>query len=222
MKQQTLHSVETLSKELSVDSKRFGQPASEDDVKRTVRALEMNNLRVIVVDDANAALEALKKAIPSGATIMDGTSTTLVEIGFVDYLKNPDIPWENQHAAILAENDPSKQADLRRKAGLADYFVSSAQAITQNGEIVGCDASGSRVGAWLFTAKNVVIVAGTNKIVPDLSAALARVHEYAFPLENVRAKIVYGMGSNVSKIAVLGKEFGPRTTVILVKEALGY
>ena len=41
-------------------------------------------------------------------------------------------------------------------------------------------------------------------------------------MENVRAKIVYGMGSNVSKIAVLGKEFGPRTTVILVKEALGY
>jgi len=222
MKQQTPHSVEAISKEVAVDFEKFGKIASDDDVKKTVQALESNNIRVILVDRADAALDALKSVIPAGAEVMNGTSTTLAEIGFVDYLQQPGLPWKNLHVGILAEKDASLQTDLRRKADTAEYFVSSAQAITQNGEIVGCDASGSRVGAWLFTAKNLVIVAGTNKIVPDLSTALARVHEYAFKLEYVRAQKVYGMGSNVSKIAILSKEFGPRTTVILVKEALGY
>ncbi len=222
MKQQTPHSVETISKEVTVDLEKFGKPASDDAVKKTMAALEANNIRVIVVDKAENALDAVKSVIPPGAEVMNGTSTTLSEIGFVDYLKSADLPWKNLHLPILAETDRDKQSDLRRKADAAEYFVSSAQAITQNGELVGCDASGSRVGAWLFTAKNLVIVAGTNKIVADLAAALDRVHEYAFKLENVRAQKVYGMGSNVSKIAILRKEFGPRTTVILVKEALGY
>ncbi len=222
MKQQTPHSVELISKEVAVDSEKFGQPATDDAVTKTIQALEQNNIRVVVVDNAEEALDAIKSVIPAGAEVMNGTSTSLAEIGFVDFLKKPGMPWKNLHVPILAENDSAKQSDLRRKADTAEYFVSSAQAITQQGEIVGCDASGSRVGAWLFTAKNLVIVAGTNKIVPDLSAALARVHEYAFKLEYVRAQKVYGMGSNVSKIAILRKEFGPRTTVVLVKEALGY
>lgn len=222
MKQKMEHSIEHISKEVSVDLERYGQPASDEDVKKAMLALERNNLRVIVVDTAENALDALKSVIPAGAEVMNGTSTTLAEIGFVDYVKEGRHGWKNLHLPILAEPDRGVQSDLRRKADAAEYFVSSAQAITQNGEIVGCDASGSRVGAWLFTAKNLVIVAGTNKIVPDLSTALTRLHEYAFKLENVRAQKVYGMGSSVSKIAVLRKEFGPRTTVVLVKEALGY
>lgn len=216
------HSVENISKEVSVDLKKYGFPASDADVQRTVEALNRNGIDAHVVGSSDEALNLLKELIPAGSEVYNGSSTTLAEIGFVEYLKSPDLPWKNRHASVVAELDWPKQAELRRLATTAEYFVSSAQAITQDGQIVGCDATGSRVGAWLFSAKNLIIVAGSNKIVPDLSAALMRIHEYAFKLENVRAQKVYGMGSSVSKIAILRKEFGPRTTVILVKEALGY
>lgn len=218
----TPHSIENVGKEAGIDLQTFGNPASVEAVKKTVEALKRNGFDAVVVDTAQDALAELKKRIPAGAEVYNGSSTTLGEIGFTDYLKEGKHGWENRHAVVMAEKDWPKQAELRRLATTSEYVLSSAQAITQDGEIVGCDASGSRVGAWLFAAEHLIIVAGTNKIVPDLAAAMTRLNEYTFKLENVRARKVYGMGSNVSKIAILRKEYGPRTTVILVNEALGY
>ena len=66
----------------------------------------------------------------------------------------------------------------------ADYFISGANAIAQSGEIVACDRSGSRVGAWPFAAAHLILASGINKITPTLDDALRRVWEYAFALEN--------------------------------------
>ncbi len=217
------HSKINMLSRTSVDVSKWDASASEAALSKTVENLKARHISAVVVDSAEQALEALKQTIPAGADVMNGSSTTLAEIGFLDLLKSDASGWKNRHETILSEADAGKQADLRRLATAADYFVSGAQAVTQQGDIVGCDASGSRVGAWLFSAKHVVIVAGTNKIVPDLSSALSRIREFAFPLENERAKLVYNMGSNVSKIAVLSCEFDPtRTTLILVREKLGY
>ena len=65
-----------------------------------------------------------------------------------------------------------KRAELRRKSVTAEYFISGANAIAQSGEIVACDASGSRVGAWPFAAGHLILVVGINKIVPTLEDAL--------------------------------------------------
>jgi L-lactate utilization protein LutB len=112
---------------------------------------------------------------------------------------------------------------LRRKSVAAEYIISGANAISGTGEIAGCDASGSRVGAWLFAAGNLIIVAGVNKIVPTLDDALKRVRNYAFPLETARAQKVYGTPSVIGKCVILANERNPgRTTLILVKESLGY
>ncbi len=222
LKKVIAHSVENIGTESGIDLGKFGKPASDDAVQMTAAALEKNGFDAIVVETAQEALDALKKLIPHGAEVMNGSSTTLGEIGFLDYFKDGTHGWKNAHAEILAETDGARQGDLRRKATAAEYFISSAQAITQNGEIVGCDASGSRVGAWLFAAKHLVIVAGTNKVVPDIMSAMVRIAEHAYRLENVRAQKVYGSGSNVAKVAVLNSDYPGRTTVILVKEALGY
>jgi hypothetical protein len=105
----------------------------------------------------------------------------------------------------------------------ADYFISGANAIAQSGEIVACDRSGSRVGAWPYAAAHLILVSGTNKITPTLDDALRRVWEYAFLLENARAKRAYGAPSQIGKCVILAnEETEGRVTLILIDEALGY
>jgi len=88
---------------------------------------------------------------------------------------------------------------------------------------VACDKTGSRVGAWPYAAGHLIIISGVNKIVPSLDDALRRIREYVYPLENVRSSKAYGVPSRIGKCVILANEDTPgRTTLILVKEVLGY
>jgi hypothetical protein len=75
-----------------------------------------------------------------------------------------------------------EELQCRKDQGRADLFLSSVNALTQNGEIVNRDGCGNRVNAMTFGANKVVLVVGRNKIVPDLDAALARIEEIAAPV----------------------------------------
>ncbi len=206
-----------------VDTARWSRMPTDDELAEAVDAISLRGIKVIVVNDAAEALEKLKSLIPAGAEVMNGSSTTLGEIGYTDYLKAGNHGWKNMHLAILAEKDPQKQGDLRRRAETSEYFIASVNAIAKTGELAGCDQSGSRVGAFPFAAKNLILVSGTNKIVPNLAAALDRIKHYVYPLENARAKKVYGSGTTLGKFVIISHEvFQGRTTLILVKERLGY
>ena len=83
--------------------------------------------------------------------------------------------------------------------------------------------SGSRVGAYPFTAKKLLLVAGVQKIVPTLNDAIKRIREYVLIRESERMQAVNGISSALGKWVILEHEFSPeRTTLILVKEALGF
>jgi L-lactate utilization protein LutB len=154
---------------------------------------------------------------------MHGSSTTLIEIGYEDLLGSGKAGWVSLHDRITAENDDGRRADLRRRAVAADFFLSGVNAIARTGELVACDQSGSRVGAWPFAAGRLILVSGTNKIVPTLDDALRRVREYAFPLENARAMKAYGTPSRIGKCVILAFEKAEgRVTLVLVDESLGY
>ena len=212
-----------LSKEAKVDDAKWNKKFTLEELEEIGKSLEARGFKVIVVDKKKDALEQLKKMIPWGAEVMNGSSTTLNEIGFTELLANGNLGWKSLHEPILKEKRPEKQAELRRRALLAEYFVTSVNAIAQTGELVASDFSGSRIGALPFAAEKVIVVAGMNKLVPTLADALARDAEYAYPLEDVRAKKAYGMSSGLSKILIYAKEVQPgRTTVILVKEKLGF
>jgi LUD domain len=196
---------------------------SESDVSRAVESLKSHGINVFVVKDKEEALNRLKRAIPKGASVANGSSTTLNEIGFTDYLKSGNHGWKNLHEDVLNEKDPVRQGDLRRKMTTADYFLGSVNAISKTGELVACDQSGSRTGAYLFAAKNLILVSGINKITGNLSQAMQRVREHVFPLEDARAKKAYGRGSAIAKWAIIEQEKTPnRITLILVKEKLGF
>ena len=195
----------------------------EKELKQTIDNIKSRGINVILVNSKSEALEKIKEFIPKGASIANGGSTTLEQIGFIDYLKEGSHGWKNLHEEVLGEKDNVKQADLRRRMVTADYFFGSVNAISRNGELVACDATGSRVTAYPFAAKNLILVSGYQKITNNLDDAFKRVREHVFPLENERAKKAYGMGSTFGKWVIIEHEiFKNRTTLILVKEKLGF
>ncbi|MFA6081226.1 MAG: lactate utilization protein [Patescibacteria group bacterium] len=193
-------------------------------IEKTIVALKNHGIDVVLVDTKKQALEEILKNVPAGSKVMNGSSTTLIQIGFSEMLKSGKHKWINLHEEILKESDHGKQSDLRRKSITeADYFLSSVNAITEDGQLMAVDASGSRVGALPFAAKKVLIVAGANKIVPNIKGAFDRIQNYVINLENERAMKAYGMRSSLNKWIIIEKESTPnRIKLILVKEVLGF
>ena len=197
--------------------------ASEESIEETVENLEENGFDVIVVDSADDALTELQSLIPAGASVMNGHSTTLEDIGFVEYLSEGDHEWESLPDEIWSIDDDAQRQAARRESQTADYFLGGINGISRTGELVAADRSGSRIGAYPFAAGNVVIVSGVNKIVPTLDDALDRLETVAYPLENERAKEAYGVESAIAKQLILRQELeDERTTVVLIREHLGY
>jgi hypothetical protein len=218
----TKYSFVNLLKDVSVDPEKWSRIPSEQDIAATVAALEKGNIKVIRVKDGAGALEKISDLIHPGSEVMNGSSTTLIEIGYEDLI-NSQRNWKDLRKAILSENDDRLRNDLRRRSVTAEYFLSGVNAIAKTGQILACDASGSRVGAWPFAAENLILVSGVNKIVPTIQDALQRIWDYAYPLEDARARKVYGMPSQIGKCVILAKEGKRgRVTLILIDEVLGY
>jgi L-lactate utilization protein LutC len=199
--------------------------ASTDAVAKTIEALKARGVEAIVVANKADALEKIKALIPAGASVMNGSSRTLEEIGYIEYLKSGAHGWDNLHAAIVAESDPAKQAGLRQQAVFSDFYLGSAHAIAESGEMVVASGSGSQLPALAFTAKNIILVAGTQKIVPALADAMHRLETYVYPLEDKRMKDTGKGGSSLSKILIFAKEpawMGRKVHVLLVNELLGF
>jgi L-lactate utilization protein LutC len=195
----------------------------DETIAATVDNLEAHGFEVVVVDSAEAALETLQSEIPAGASVMNGHSTTLEEVGFIEYLTEGDNDWDALPNEIWSIDDDAERQAARREAQTADYFLGSVNAIAETGELVAADRSGSRIGAYPFAAENVVIVSGVNKIVDDLDAALDRLESVAYPLENERAKEAYGVESAIAKQLIFRQELDDgRTTVVLIEDQLGY
>lgn len=203
----------------------FNTLASQESIDATVAALSANGFHSEVIENKEEALERIKQLIPDGASIHDGSSVTLNQIGYIDYLKSDAHPWENLHAQILAENDPEKQAELRRKSAFSDYYLGSVHALSETGELVIVSNSGSQLPHLVFTSPNIILVVGTQKITKTLAEAIQRLDEHVVPLEDERALEVYNAHTMKAKTLILHKEnemFGRTVRVLLVKESLGF
>ena len=198
-------------------------PISEETLNKTKEALEKHGIHVILVEDKQQALELINTMIPPDSEVMTGSSTTLYQIGFMDYFIANKHPWKNVGSPIFFEKDKEKQLVMRRKSVTAEYFIASVNAITQDGQLVAVDRSGSRVGAFPFGAKKLILVSGVNKIVPTLSDAFDRIRNVVFPLENERAKKAYGTETSFGKWVIIENEYSKdRITLVLIKEHLGF
>jgi hypothetical protein len=175
-----------------------------------------------LVPDRKKALERLSSLIPEGARVMTGGSTTLDEIGFTAMLASGSRSWVNLKGQILAEKDRDKQMELRRKAVFADYFLGSVHAITRAGQLIAGSATGSQLAAYAYGGKNLILVAGTNKIAANLDEGLRRLREHSVPLEDKRMKGLGFPGTILSRIFIYEREAQRNVHVILVNEKLGF
>jgi len=200
--------------------------ASDEAIAKAKQNLESKLHKVTVVENKKQALDLIKQTIPEGASVYNAGSTSLGEIGLTDLLKT-HTSWNNLHTKISEEKNPySPQAwELRRLAMGADYFLSSVCSISEDGDIVVVDGSGTRTGGFTFAAKNVLVVVGSNKIVPTYDIAVKRAYDYCLPLESARMRYAYKMPATALNYFVAirsGFFLKDRIHVIIVKEHLGY
>jgi L-lactate utilization protein LutC len=198
--------------------------ADQDILKRTGESLAKRGFHVEFLNNKEEAMERLKNLISPGAEVMTGSSTTLKEIGFIDFLSSGNHQWNNLKEKIVSEKDPKKQVELRKKSVISEYFLGSVHAITQSGQVVIASATGSQLSSYVYASNNVIWVVGTQKIVPNLEEGLRRIREYVFPLEDQRMKQAGYKGSTIAKILIFEKETMPfrKITLIFVKEKLGF
>lgn len=203
----------------------FAAPAPEAVIKKTSDNLPSRNIIPHVVPDRAAALALVTALIPAGASVQNGSSRTLEEIGFVDYLKAGEHGWNNLHAGILAEKEPLKQMALRKEATLSDFYLGSVHAITEGGELYIASNTGSQLPNIVFNSPNLIFVVGAQKIVPDRAAAFDRIEKHVVPLEDENMQQKYGIHTNWAKTVVFTNEFamsGRKVHVVLVGEKLGF
>ena len=150
-------------------------------------ALEKNNFKVFIAEDPlEASNLALEKIIPrTGAKIISwGGSMTFVATGLYDTLRNRT---DLEIIDTFTKSVPPEEAlELRRKSLLSDLFITGTNALTETGELVNLDMYGNRVAAITFGPKDILILVGRNKIVPDLERAMLRIKEYAAPVNAIR------------------------------------
>lgn len=203
----------------------FETIASPETIERTMKAVAERGMLPESVATGAEALARIKALIPPGASVMNGSSMTLEQIGFIDLLKGGQHGWNNLHDAVLAEQDPVKKAALRKQAVLSEYYLGSAHGVAETGEIVVASNSGSQLPHLVFTSPNVILVISAKKIMPTLAGALDRLEQHVLPQEDAHMKAKGSSGSAISKLLIIKKE-PPRPArkfhVIFVRENLGF
>jgi L-lactate utilization protein LutC len=204
---------------------QYEELASQETANKVIESLKSLNVEGLFVENGKAALEKIKELIPKGASVMNGSSTTLEQIGYIDYLKSEQPPWVNFHGQILAEKDPDKAANLRKQSTLSDYYLGSVHALVENGEFILASNTGSQLPHIVFNSPNLIFVVSTKKIVPTLQDAFKRLEEHVIPLEDQNMKSKYGIGTHSNKILIFKGEnpmMGRKIRMILVNENLGF
>ncbi len=159
---------------------------NENEVKRNellarkvIKGLESRNMTGYYAANAEEALAKVLELIPEGASVTMGGCMSAREIGLVDALKDGNYNFidrdkmEDKRAAMLAAYD-------------ADFFLSSVNAMTEDGELVNIDGNSNRVSAIAQGPKQVLFIVGMNKVCDDLDGAMKRARNVAAPINAQR------------------------------------
>ena len=206
---------------MAVTGVNYAAPASEAVLEALAARLRERNFEVLIVEDADAAREAVLERIPDGASVHSGKSKTLEDAGiFGALMEGESYDFIRKRTAKM---DRATQRDEMRKLGAApDVMLGSAHAVTEAGQIVITSASGSQIGPIASGAGRLILVIGAQKVVPDLEAAFRRIRDYVFPYEDARLREAMGLGTKITRTLILESDFMPgRTTIVLVRQALG-
>ncbi|MBO4497766.1 MAG: lactate utilization protein [Lachnospiraceae bacterium] len=156
--------------------------------QKVMKGLESRNMKAYYAGDKGEALKIALELIPEGSVVTMGGSMSAHEIGLVDALKNGDYNFvdrdavADKRAAMLAAYD-------------ADYFLTSANAITEDGVMVNIDGNSNRVSAIAQGPRHVIVIVGMNKVCSDVDSAMKRARNVAAPINAQR----FGLNTPCSK-----------------------
>jgi acyl-CoA hydrolase len=202
-------------------SGRFTALPDDQTLAATVVALEEHGFSVEVVDDLDAARQAVLTRIPRGSSVMTNTSVTLAETGIADAI-NDGGDYESARNKMFALDFATQAQEMKAIGGQPDYALGSVHAITRDGTLVIASASGSQLASYAWGAANVIFVAGAQKIVPTIEAARERIYQHSLKLEDARAQAAYGQHSYVGKILEIHQELPGRIHIVLIRQPAGY
>lgn len=150
----------------------------QEKIGALIREWQKRNIEGIFCGNKDQAHNTILELIPENATIGFSGSQTLEQLEIIEMLESRGNKIFNQYDQNLSRDESLK---ARKLGAQADYFLTSANAISEKGELVFFSAYGHRI-AGIADANKVIVVCGMNKITPSLEAALERARNYVTPL----------------------------------------
>ena len=152
--------------------------------RRMVKNLERRHFEAYYCRTSAEVINKVQSLIPDGSSVTWGGSMTIRDMGLTRALH------DRGEALTIYDRDmaagPDEAQEIYRKAFWCDYYLSSANAISEDGVIVNIDGNGNRVAAITFGPKHVIFVIGLNKVAQDVQSALARARSTASPINMAR------------------------------------
>src|SRR6266849_220790 len=168
-------------------SSEFTELASDEQIAKAAAALERNGIRPLLAATGADARGLVNSLLVDGAEVYNNTSQTLEATGIADDIERSG-RYQPLRLRLYRMDREMQQREMRTLAASPEYVVGSVHALTEGGSLLIASASGSQLGPLVSGAGHVILVIGGQKIVPDLAAALQRIHEYCLPLEDRRAR----------------------------------
>lgn len=153
---------------------------------KVIKNLARRNIEAFYCPTSREAVDKLLEMIPQGSSVTWGGSMSIRDIGIPAALADA-----GKYEVYDRDKAPDRAAatEIYLKAFSCDYYLSSANAITEDGVIVNIDGTGNRVAAITFGPRNVIFVIGMNKLTQNVDAALARARSLAAPVNTARFDI---------------------------------
>lgn len=200
--------------------------------EKLLKNLEKRNFEAFYCDTAEEACEKALSLMEKGSSVAWGGSETVKEIGLMDEIKKGDYVLIDRDTA----KTPEERTELMRKAFFADNYLTSVNAITEDGIMINVDGLGNRVAAMTFGPSSVIVVVGMNKVCKSEQSAEERARTYAPAFNAIRLGLTKTVCAKTGACGdCLGDEcmcsyivktrrskIKGRIKVILVGEELGY
>ena len=199
----------------------YTAPASEETLQRVAERLRERNIEAVIVDDGDQARTVVLERLPEGAEIHTGKSKTLQDAGIFNAIHDTD-RYDALRNRFTKMDRRTQAREIRKLISGPDFMLGSVNGVTEDGILVAASASASQLGPYAGTAGKVILVVGSQKIVPDLETALRRIRDYVLPWEDAQVRKVMNIGSFVGKILSIEREWvDGRMSVVLVRTPIG-
>ncbi len=202
--------------------------------ERTAKTLAKAGYQVCLVDDLTAARTRVLELIPEGSSITLGGSAVIDAMELLPIFRSDQFRLFDRYQKLPFIPD---RVEIMRQGMLADYLITGCNAITAAGELVNRDCTGNRVAGMIFGPRNVIMVAGVNKVVNNLDEAFRRLREVAAPMNAKRLGthktpcLENGVCGdcdakdrlcNYTTVIHNGRKFPGRISIVLIADRVGH